>query len=51
MVPKPDLSPAACVPARPMAWHQASSSRPSRWAQAAAAPKVPKVPVEWNPAA
>ena len=46
IVPNCDLSPAACVPAMPSAMAVASLSRPRSRAQAAAAPKLPTVPVE-----
>ena len=51
IVPKPDFSPAACVPASAIACSVRSRSSPSSCAHAIAAPNVPSVPVAWKPSA
>ncbi len=49
MVPNIDFSPAAWVAAMPSAVAVFSASSPMRCVQAAAAPKLPIVPVAWKP--
>jgi hypothetical protein len=51
MVPKLHFSAAACDAASPRAAAIAPAPSPINRAQATAAPKLPMVPVAWNPAA